>query len=140
MAGQPRVLFLCVHNSARSQMAQGLLHGLSRGAYEALSAGLAASQVRPEAIAVMKELGIDISHHSSKAMDTYAGQSMDFTVSVCDDVTEACPVFPNATRQLHWSIADPSAVQGGESERLQAYRNARDELRRRIEAEFLRGD
>ena len=118
-------------------MAQGLLNGLGRGAYEALSAGLAASQVKPEAIAVMNEMGIDISHHHSKAMDAYAGQAVDFAVTVCDEAKEACPVFPGAKRQLHWSIPDPSAVQGGEPERLEAFRKARDELRRRIEAEFL---
>jgi arsenate reductase len=118
-------------------MAQGLLDGLGHGGYEALSAGLAASQVRPEAIAVMNEMGIDISHHHSKAMDTFAGQPIDFAVTVCDEAKEACPVFPGAKKQLHWSIPDPSAVEGGEPERLDAFRKARDELIRRIQDEFL---
>ena len=102
-----------------------------------MSAGLAASQVRPEAIAVMDEMGIDISHHHSKVVETYAGQPIDFAVTVCDEAKEACPVFPGAKTQLHWSIHDPSTAQGGEPERLEAFRKARDELRRRIEAEFL---
>ena len=118
-------------------MAQGLLNSLGRGAYEAVSAGLAASQVRPEAVAVMKDIGVDISEHYSKAIDTYAGQPVDFAVTVCDEAQEACPVFPGARRQLHWSIPDPSSVQGGEPERLEAFRQARDELKRRIEVEFL---
>jgi arsenate reductase len=103
-----------------------------------LSAGLSPSEVRPEAVAVLKEVGIDISHHYSKAMDTYAGQPVDLAVTVCDDAKEACPVFPAAKKQLHWSIPDPSAVQGDEAERLDAFRKARDEIRRRIESEFLR--
>ncbi len=130
---------MCVHNSARSQMAQGLLNALGRGGYEALSAGLVASRVRPEAMRVMMEIGIDIGHHESKGLETYSGQPVDVAVTVCDDAKEACPVFPAARRQIHWPVPDPSAVQGDESERLAAFRVVRDDLRQRIEEEFLSG-
>jgi arsenate reductase len=132
-----RVLFLCTHNSARSQMAEGLLRALSDGQVEALSAGTEATIVRPEAIAVMGEIGIDISKQSSKTLDRFRDQQLDEVVTVCDDANESCPFFPGARRRRHWSIDDPSRVQGSGEVRLAAFRSARDELRLRIETELL---
>lgn len=132
-----RVLFLCTHNSARSQMAEGLLRALGNGAVEALSAGTEATRVRPEAIAVMQELGIDISAQTSKTLDRYLDEAFDEVITVCDQANDACPVFPGAAYRRHWSIDDPSSVQGTEEERRAAFRKARDEVRRRIETELL---
>lgn len=132
-----RVLFLCTHNSARSQMAEGLLRALGGAAYESYSAGTIATRVRPEAIAVMREIGIDISGQTSKTLERYLDAPFDEVITVCDQANDACPIFPGAHRRRHWSIADPSGVQGAETERLAAFRHARDDLRWRIEAELL---
>ncbi len=132
-----RVLFLCIRNSARSQMAEGLLRSLAPQRYEALSAGVTAGTLRPEAIEVMREIGIDISAQRSKAADEYAGQRFDLVVTTCDEAREVCPLFPGAERMLHWSIADP--IVATDDARWAAFRAARDELRARIEAELLRG-
>jgi arsenate reductase (thioredoxin) len=133
----PRVLFLCTHNSARSQMAEGLLRHLSRGRVEAHSAGTAATTVRPLAIRAMAELGIDLSGQTSKTLHRYLGEPFDAVITVCDDAHEACPVFLGAEARLHWSLPDPSKATGSETEQLAAYRHVRDELRQRIEAELL---
>ncbi len=132
-----RVLFLCVRNSARSQIAEGLLRSLAGDRFDVASAGLAPGSVRPEAIAVMREIGIDISGHRSKAADEYAGQEFDLVVTTCDEAKEACPLFPGAKRMLHWSIPDPTAAVG--AERMAAFRSVRDEIERRIESD-LRGE
>jgi len=132
-----RVLFLCSHNSARSQMAEGLLRWLGGDSYEALSAGTRATQVRPEAVAVMREIGVDIGGQSSKSLDRYLPEEIDVVVTVCDEANEECPVFLNARRRMHWSIDDPARAGGTEAERLSAFRKARDNLRNRIEAELL---
>ena len=132
-----RVLFLCTHNSARSQMAEGLLRHLSNGQVAAFSAGTQATQVRPEAIAVMAELGMDISQQTSKTMDRFLSEPFDEVITVCDQANEACPFFPNAGNRRHWSIVDPAGVTGTEHERLAAFRSARDALRERIETELL---
>lgn len=132
-----RVLFLCVRNSARSQMAEGLLRALAPDRYEALSAGVSAGTLRPEAVEVMREIGIDISGQRSKAADEYAGQAFDLVVTTCDEAREVCPLFPGARRMLHWSIADP--IVAGSDARIAAFRAARDDLRARIEAELLAG-
>ena len=132
-----RVLFLCTHNSARSQMAEGLLRARGGDAFEAHSAGVEATEVRPLAVVAMAELGIDISGQTSKRMDTYAGQAFDTVVTVCDEAREACPVFPGAGRTLHWSFDDPSAATGSDEARLAVYRRVRDEINARIEAELL---
>ncbi len=132
-----RILFLCTHNSARSQMAEGLLRALGDGAFEVFSAGTEATRVRPEAIAVMQELGIDISAQTSKTLDRLLNEPFDEVITVCDQANDACPIFPGATQRRHWSIDDPSSVQGTEEERRAAFRKARDELRRRIETELL---
>lgn len=129
-----RVLFLCTHNSARSQMAEGLLRSLGGDRFDVHSAGTVASQLRPEAIAAMTELGIDISAQSSKDLAPFLGQSFDRVVTVCDEAKESCPIFPGARSTAHWSIDDPAAVAGGDDERLAAFRRARDELRGRVAA------
>lgn len=131
-----RVLFLCVHNSARSQMAEGMLRAWGDDRFEAHSAGSEATEVRPLAIQAMAELGIDISGHQSKTVSAYDGQPFDLAVTVCDDAREACPYFP-AERQLHWAFDDPSAATGTEAERLAVFRRVRDEIGSRIRAELL---
>src|SRR5688500_18413936 len=107
-----RVLFLCTHNSARSQMAEGLLRTLGQGRFEVFSAGTEATRVRPEAIAAMRELGIDISGQTSKTLERFLREPFDEVITVCDDANETCPVFPGARNRRHWSIDDPSRVQG----------------------------
>jgi len=129
-----RVLFLCTHNSARSQMAEGLLRAAAGDHYQALSAGTEATGVRPEAIRAMAELGIDISAQHSKTLERFLGQRIDWLITVCDQAREACPTLPGVANQLHWSVEDPSAVTGTDDERLAAFRAARDDLARRIEA------
>ncbi|HEV2744596.1 MAG TPA: arsenate reductase ArsC, partial [Rubrobacter sp.] len=107
-----RVLFLCTHNSARSQMAEGMLGHLAGGGFESFSAGTEATHVRPEAIEAMREVGVDISGQRSETLDRYLDEPFDYVVTVCDDANEACPGFPGAKRRLHWSLPDPSAVAG----------------------------
>jgi arsenate reductase len=123
-----RVLILCTGNSARSQMAEGLLRHDSGDRFDVFSAGTRPTQVRPEAITVMQELGIDISGHRSKSVDEFAGHDFDYVVTVCDNAKASCPVFPGTTT-IHWSFDDPAAVEGSEDERLAAFRHVRDELR-----------
>jgi arsenate reductase (thioredoxin) len=127
-----RVLILCTGNSARSQMAEGLLRHDAGRSFEVSSAGTKPAPVRPEAIAVMRELGIDISSHHSKSVDEFAGQEFDYVITVCDNAKESCPVFPARTQRIHWSIEDPAPVQGSEEERLAVFRRIRDELRSRL--------
>jgi arsenate reductase (thioredoxin) len=132
-----RVLFLCTHNSARSQMAEGLLRAWGGDRFEAFSAGTEASVVRPLAIRAMAEIGIDITRHRSKALTEYLGQPFEMAITTCDEVREACPFFPGAGRQLHWSFDDPSAATGTEEERLAVFRRVRDEIGDRIRTELL---
>jgi arsenate reductase len=132
-----RVLFLCTHNSARSQIAEGLLRAWAGDRFEAHSAGVEATIVRPLAIRAMAELGIDISGQASKRLDTYLGQPFAYAITVCDEAREACPFFPGAERQLHWSFDDPSAATGTEAEQLEVYRRVRDEIGERIRRELL---
>ena len=132
-----RVLFICTHNSARSQMAEGLLRHLGNDRFEVFSAGTQATFVRPMAIQVMTELGIDIAYQVSKTLDRYLDQPFDDVITVCDTAAEACPVFPGAAHRRHWSFTDPSKATGSESEQLQVYRQVRDEIRSRIENELL---
>ena len=132
-----RVLFICTHNSARSQMAEGLLRHLGNERFEVFSAGTEATFVRPMAIQAMAEQGIDISHQQSKELDRYLDEPFDDVITVCDTAAEACPVFPGATRHRHWSFEDPSKATGSETEQLGVYRQVRDEIRSRIENELL---
>jgi arsenate reductase len=132
-----RVLFLCTHNSARSQMAEGMLHELAEDWFEVHSAGTEATHVRPLAIRAMDEIGIDISHQESKTLEQYLGEPFDYVITVCDEANEACPLFPGAKGRLHWSFEDPSQVTGSEEERLAVFRRVRDEIRERIEQELV---
>src|SRR5689334_10736237 len=132
-----RILFLCTHNSARSQMAEGLLRALAGDRFEALSAGTEATYVRPLAIQAMAELGIDISGQQSKILDRYLNERLDKVITVCDTAAEACPVFPGAAQRLHWSFEDPSKATGSEDEQLAVYRRVRDGIRAKIEEELL---
>lgn len=138
MAAAPRrVLFLCTHNSARSQMAEGLLRHLGGGRFAAFSAGTEATHVRPLAIRAMAELGIDITGQESKTLHRYLDEPFAEVITVCDDANEACPVFPGAARRHHWSFPDPSKATGSKEEQLATYRRVRDAIRARIEAELL---
>jgi arsenate reductase len=127
-----RVLILCTGNSARSQMAEGLLRSSGGHRFEVSSAGTQPSIVRPEAIAVMAELGIDISGHRSKHVGEFEGQAFDYVITVCDNAKESCPVFPGNTQRIHWSVPDPAAVDGSGQERLLAFRRVRDSLAERL--------
>lgn len=130
-----RVLFICTGNVARSQIAEGLLRHLAGGKAEVFSAGLVPSYVRPNAIAVMKELGIDISQHRSKSMNEFIETRFDYVVTVCDHAAQYCPTFPGAAKRIHWSIKDPVVI-GDDDAQLEAFRAARDDLKSRIE-EFV---
>jgi arsenate reductase len=128
-----RVLILCTGNSARSQMAEGLLRADSGERFEVFSAGTRPSVVRPEAIAVMHELEIDLSNHRSKHVDEFNGEHFDFVLTVCDSARESCPIFPAGTITIHRCFQDPAAFKGSEDERLAIFRRVRDEIR-----EYLR--
>lgn len=127
-----RVLILCTGNSARSQMAEGLLRDMAGDRFEVSSAGVAPSSVRPEAIEVMREIGIDISGHRSKPVDKFTGQQFDYVITVCENANQQCPMFPGKFERIHWSIDDPAEATGDEDARLGAFRTARDELRARL--------
>src|SRR5215469_9325538 len=124
-----RVLILCTGNSARSQMAEGLLEHDAGDRFEVESAGTKPGRVRPEAIAVMSELGIDISGHRSKHVDEFAGQRFDYVLTVCDNVRESCPIFPGGGVRLHHNFEDPAALEDSEEQRLALFRRVRDEIR-----------
>jgi arsenate reductase len=133
------VLILCTGNSARSQMAEGLFRHEAGKDFDVFSAGTRPGGVRPEAIAVMGEIGIDISGHRSKSVDEFAGQELDYVITVCDNAKEACPVFPAGTTKLHWPFEDPAAVQGNEEARVAAFRTVRDQIHKRIKAFLFEG-
>lgn len=124
-----KVLILCTGNSARSQMAEGLLRHDAGDRFEVASAGTKPSHVRPEAIAVMRELGIDLTGHRSKHVDEFTGQDFDYVLTVCDNAREICPIFPARTAMIHHSFDDPAAVEGSEDQRIAAFRRVRDEIR-----------
>jgi arsenate reductase (thioredoxin) len=127
-----RVLVLCTGNSARSQMAEGLLRSFGGDRFEVFSAGTTPSTVRPEAIAVMSELGIGLSGHRSKHVREFDGQHFDYVITVCDDAKESCPIFPDETERIHWSFPDPAVIEGNETKRLAAFRAVRDALAERF--------
>ena len=128
-----RVLFVCTHNSARSQMAEGLLRHHGGDRFQAFSAGTEPGSVHPLAIRAMAEIGIDIGGQDSKSVDEFTGQAFDCVITVCDQAREACPVFPGAARQLHWSLEDPSRAGGSEKSRLESFTRVRDEIRTHIQ-------
>jgi arsenate reductase (thioredoxin) len=129
MSDKKLVLILCTGNSARSQMAEGLLRHEAGDRFEVFSAGTKPSRVRPEAIAVMRELGIDISNHRSKSVHEFTRQSFDYVLTVCDSAKESCPIFPGKTVMVHQSFEDPAALQGSKEGRLALFRRVRDEMR-----------
>ena len=132
-------MFLCTHNSARSQMAEGLLRHLAGDSFEAHSAGTEATHVRPLAIRAMEEVGVDISGQESKTLERYLEEPFDYVITVCDDANEACPFFPGTKNRLHWSFEDPSRAEGSEEERLAVFRSVRDRIGERIERELVNG-
>ncbi len=131
-----RVLILCTGNSARSQMAEGLLRNDFGDRFEVFSAGTKPSHVRPEAIQVMRELGIDLGGHRSKHVDEFLGREFDYVITVCDNAKESCPIFPGKTRRVHWSFEDPASVEGSDEERFAAFRRIRDQIRTHL-AKFV---
>ena len=132
MSPRKRILFLCTGNSARSQMAEGLMRHEAGDLFDVFSAGTKPSLVRPEAIAVMNEIGIDISAHRSKSVDEFLGQQLDTVITVCDNANESCPVFPGRTQRLHWPFEDPASAHGTEDQRKDSFRKVRDQIRARI--------
>ena len=131
-----RVLFICTHNSARSQMAEGLMNALYGDRFQAFSAGAEATAVRPAAIKVMAEIGIDISSHRSKSIDEFMDQRFDHVVMVCDNAARDCPFFPGGRDTIHHAFKDPAACEGMEEEILDCFRLCRDDIRRWIEETF----
>ena len=131
---KPRVLILCTGNSARSQMAEGLLRHDAGDRFDVASAGTRPGTVRPEAVAVMQEIGIDISAHRSKHVDELRDAQFDYVLTVCDNARESCPILPGPGKRLHQAFDDPAALQGPEPERLAAFRRVRDELREYLRA------
>jgi arsenate reductase len=129
MPDKKRILILCTGNSARSQMAEGLLRHDAGDRFEVLSAGTNPSQVRPEAVAVMREVDIDISDQHSKSVDEFTGENFDYVLTVCDHAKESCPIFPGKTITIHRNFEDPAVVQGSEEERFAVFRRLRDEIR-----------
>jgi len=129
------ILFICTHNSARSQMAEGLVNRFLVDTYEARSAGTKPSKVHPMAIEVMTEIGIDISDYRSKHLDEFKDREFDYVVTLCSDAEEICPFFPGK-QHSHQGFQNPAEAKGGENERLEAFRNDRDEIRIWIEAPF----
>jgi len=136
MTKKIRVLFICTANAARSQIAEGLLREKYGDRYEVFSAGTRQSRVSRSAIRVMGEIGIDISHHTSKTLDVFIGEPVDIVVTVCDRARESCPVFPRAHRQIHRGFSDPYTPKTNDGETLREYRTIRDEIAAWIETEF----
>ena len=134
MSDKERVLILCTGNSARSQMAEGLLRELHGDKFEVHSAGVDPSIVKPEAIEVMNEIGIDISGHTSKSADIFAGQEFDYIITVCDNAKEQCPYFPGSAKRIHRTFEDPASASGSYDDRAAAFRRVRDQI-----SEYLRG-
>jgi arsenate reductase (thioredoxin) len=128
-----RVLILCTGNSARSQMAEGLLRHIAGDRFEIESAGTIASFVRPQATAAMAEIGIDISGHRSKSLDEFLTNSFDYVITVCDNANETCPAFPGPAKRIHWSFDDPANATGSGDEVLKKFRRIRDEIKLKLE-------
>ncbi|ARA92662.1 low molecular weight phosphatase family protein [Rhodothermaceae bacterium RA] len=139
MPDKKRVLFVCTHNSARSQMAEGLLRAMAGDRYEVMSVGTEPRGVHPLAVEAMREIGIDLSGHRSEHVDRYLDPPADIVVTVCDSAKEACPYVPARERLIHHGFEDPSAATGTEAERLAAFRRVRDAIRDWLEATFVAG-
>ena len=136
---QPRhILFLCVANSARSQMAEGIARSLAPQGVKVSSAGSSPASVHPKAIQALKEIGIDITGHRPKGLDSIDAGSVDAVISLCAD--EVCPLFPGKAHRVHWELPDPAGVAGSVENRLDAFRTVRDELLRRLKVLFVHGE
>ena len=131
------VLIICTGNSARSQMAEGLLRHMAGDRFEVESAGTIATFVRPQAIAAMAEIGVDISSHWSKSLDEFLIAPFDYVITVCDNVNETCPVLPGPAKRIHWSFDDPAAATGSDEEIMNQFRRVRDEIEAKL-VEFTR--
>ena len=130
---KPRVLFLCTGNSCRSHMAEGFLRALGGEQFESLSAGAKpAGYVHPLAVEAMREVGVDISKHTSKSIDDFEGKKLDYLVTVCDKARESCPTFSGAAKTLHWSFDDPAHATGSDEEKMRVFRRVREEIKQRI--------
>ena len=127
-----RVLILCIGNSARSQMAEGLLRHMAGDRFDVYSAGSKPSVVNPLAIEAMRELAIDISAHHSKHLDEFRAQPFDYVITVCDTAAETCPIFPGKATRIHWGFPDPAAAQGSQGEKLAVFRQVRDDIRNHL--------
>lgn len=138
MSEKKKVLILCTGNSARSQMAEGLLKHICQDEFEIYSAGTEPFAVRPEAIKVLREIGIDISENRSKSVNEFADVKIDYVLTVCDHAQENCPYFPAKTRLVHHSFVDPAAAAGDEEKRLSAFRRARDEIEKYLQTDFVK--
>ncbi len=136
MTPKIRVIFVCTANAARSQMAEGLLRAKYGDRYEVFSAGTRQTKVSTSAIAVMQEIGIDISHHRSKTLDAFRGESFDIAVTLCDNAHAVCPIIPGARKIIHHGFADPHVLPGSDDTILDGYRRIRDEIARWIDSEF----
>ncbi len=135
---EPKVLFLCTGNSARSQMAEGYLRHVANDRFEAMSAGIDPKGLNPLAVEAMAEIGIDISRQKSKDVVTLLGQHIPYVITVCDNARERCPIFPRTYKFLHWSFDDPAAATGTREEKLAVFRRVRDEIIRQIDQELLK--
>jgi arsenate reductase (thioredoxin) len=136
MTAKTRVLFVCTANAARSQMAEGLLRAKYGGRYEVFSAGTRQARVSTSAIAVMQEIGIDISHHRSKTLDEFRGATFDIAVTLCDNAHAVCPIIPGAKKTIHKGFSDPYLIPGSDETILDGYRRVRDEIAGWIDGEF----
>jgi arsenate reductase (thioredoxin) len=137
--GNPKVLFLCTGNSARSQMAEGYLRHVAGDRFEAMSAGIEPKTLNPLAVAAMEEIGIDIFRQRSQDVVPLLGQHVPYVVTVCDNAKERCPIFPGTWKFLHWSFEDPADATGTDEEKLQVFRRVRDEIITRIDEQFVEG-
>ncbi|MFW6131792.1 MAG: arsenate reductase ArsC [Candidatus Aminicenantaceae bacterium] len=136
MGDQPakkKILFVCTHNTARSQMAEGLMNSLYGNEYEAASAGTEPTTINPYAVQVMSEIGIDISNHRSKSIYEFTEQKFDYVITVCDHAKETCPFFPGGMKRLHFSFEDPASFKGNKADTLSFFRRIRDEIKLRLE-------
>jgi len=137
MSERKKILILCTGNSARSQMAEGLLKHICQNEFEIFSAGTKSSIVRPEAIKVLAEISNDISKNRSKSVSEFANQNIDYVLTICDNAKESCPYFPAQTKLIHHSFADPAEVEGEEETRLSAFRNVRDQIQEYLSGSFV---
>jgi arsenate reductase (thioredoxin) len=138
MFEKKKILVLCTGNSARSQMAEGLLKHICQGEFEIFSAGTKPSSVRAEAIKVLAEIGVDISTNRSKSVDEFTNENFDYVLTVCDNAQEDCPYFPATTKLIHYSFTDPAAIQGDEKTRLDAFRRSRDQIYNYLKNDFYK--